>query len=588
MNTNVGRLSEFLQLLWADATRFVRVRLLTVLALVVTASILTALGPVALKLVLDGFMGKAKGIAISPLLLIGMYGVSQWLARSIGEIRGLVYARAERRMFRSLSERLFAHLMHLPLRFHLDRQTGAIIQTLENGLQGYQMIAHHLVFTMLPVLFELGTVVLVLARLSQPAFFGLFCGALICYAAAFANRQKTLAKSAASASAAHIAANAVMTDSILNYETVKYFTAESQVQEEHSQALTKTEVKWVSFYGLSAFKGLGVSAIYGVFLITTALFAAHNVRAGRMTVGDFVLINTYMLQLTKPVEMLGYAMQALSQGLAMLEKMLAVFREAPEPQRGDDRSLIAGPGELEFASVSLAYTADRLVLKHVSFRVPAGRTLGIVGASGSGKSTIVRLLARLLEPTEGRILLDGVPISSMSLRTLRQAVAVVPQEALLFDATIAYNIGFGKRGANQAEIEAAAKLARLHEFILTLPEQYHTRIGERGVKLSGGEKQRLSIARAIIRQPRIYVFDEATSSLDSVSERQIVENLRELSLGSTTLVIAHRLSTVAHADAIAVLAGGTIVEQGTHESLLRKGGQYAALWTAQQRGAVAA
>lgn len=588
MSGSVGRLSEFITLLWADATRFVKVRLLTVLALVVIAAVLTALGPVALKMVVDGLAAPNKDVAPSPQLLIGLYVLSQWLARSIGEVRGLVYARAERRMFRTVSERLFAHLMQLPLRFHLERQTGAINQILANGLQGYQMILHHLVFTLLPVLFELATVVLILGRLAQPVFLGLFCGAFLCYAAVFAYAVRTVARTAKSASAAHVAAIAVMTDSILNYEAVKYCTAEAHVQERLRAELTQTEVKWVRSCERSAFNGLGVAAIYAIFLFATAAFAVSRIEAHQMTVGDFVLVNTYMLQLTKPLEMIGFALQALSQGLAMLTKLLEVFREPPEPQRADTLLPASGSGQLEFESVSASYTPGRSVLKGVSFRVPAGHTLGVVGASGSGKSTVVRLLVRLLEPVDGRILLDGTPISAMSLQTLRQAIAVVPQESLLLDETIAYNIAFGRRGTTQVEIERAAKLAHLHEFILSLPEQYQTRVGERGVKLSGGEKQRLSIARAVVRQPRIYVFDEATSSLDSVSERQIVENLRELSLGSTTLVIAHRLSTVAHADVIAVLADGTVVEQGTHDSLLRRGGSYAALWAAQQKATVAA
>ncbi len=588
MSAGVEGLPELLRLIWSDASSFVKVRLATVLSLVVTASILTALGPVALKLVVDVFTGKTGGKSLSPLLLIGLYVLSQWLARSIGELRGLIYARAERRMFRTVSERLFAHLMRLPLRFHLERQTGAVSQTLENGLQGYQMILHHLVFTFLPVVAELATIVLVLTRLAHPIFLGLFCGALVCYAAAFVYATTTVARAAKTASAAHIAANAAMTDSILNYETVKCFTAESLVQEKVSLALARTEVEWVDFYRGYAVNGLCVATIFATFLAATVLCAAHEVQGGLMTVGDFVLVNSYMLQLVKPVEMLGYAMQGMSQGLAMLDKMLALFRETPESQRADGRAALPGAGKLEFEAVSLSYTPDRSVLKNVSFRVPAGRTLGVVGASGSGKSTLVRLLVRLLEPDDGRILLDGVPIASMSLRTLRQAIAVVPQEPLLFDDTIAYNIGFGKQGATQDEIEQAAKLAHLHEFVLSLPEQYNTRVGERGIKLSGGEKQRLSIARAAIKHPRIYVFDEATSSLDSVSERGITQNLQDLSRFSTTLVIAHRLSTVVHADEIAVLEGGTVVESGTHASLLRRGGRYAVLWTAQQQGSVAA
>jgi ATP-binding cassette subfamily B protein len=588
IRNSFGSLREVFHLVWSEASRYVRVRLALVLALVITASVLTALGPVALKLVVDGFTGQAQGVQTSAFVLIGLYVLSQWLARTVGEIRGLVYARAERRMFRTLSERLFAHLMHLPLRFHLDRQTGALSQTLDNGLQGYQMILHHLVFTFLPVTAELGTIIIVLTHLNQPVFLVLFCGALACYAAAFAYAATTISRAAKTASAAHVDANAAMTDSILNYETVKYFTAESVVQEKVSRALSRTETEWVGFYRRYAFNGLGVATIFAAFLGATIMYAAHEVQGGRMTVGDFVLINTYMLQVVRPVEMLGYAMQGLSQGVAMLEKMLGLFRERTEPRQADDRVPLGGPGELVFENVSLSYRPDRSVLTDVSFKVPAGKTLGIVGASGAGKSTIVRLLVRLFEPDSGRVVLDGVPISELSLPKLRQSIAVVPQDTVLFNDTIGYNIQFGKAHSSRDEIEQAGRLAHLHDFIMGLPDGYETRVGERGVKLSGGEKQRVSIARAAIKCPRIYVFDEATSSLDSRTEREILRNLQEISRFSTTLVIAHRLSTVVHADEIVVLDSGTIVERGTHAALLRQNGRYAALWEAQQQGPVAA
>lgn len=337
-----------------------------------------------------------------------------------------------------------------------------------------------------------------------------------------------------------------------------------------------------------AFNGLAVAMIFAAFLGATVLYAANEVLGGRMTVGDFVLVNSYMLQVVRPVEMLGYAMQCLSQGVAMLQKMLALLRERPEPQTADGRVQFGEPGKLEFDAVSLSYGPGRSVLRGVSFKIPAGKTLGVVGASGSGKSSLVRLLVRLLEPDSGRILLDGVPISELSLPRLRQAIAVVPQDTVLFNDSIAYNIALGRPGSSQNEIVEAAKLAHLHDFIMSLPERYETKVGERGVKLSGGERQRVSIARAAIKRPRIYIFDEATSSLDSNTEREILSNLQEISRSSTTLVIAHRLSTVVHADALIVLEDGIVAERGTHASLLSQKGRYAALWEAQQQGSVVA
>ena len=571
-----------LALIWLHTDRFVKVRLFLAVSSLVLASVFTALGPLALKNVVDAIAGDSTGTEVSITVLVILYVLTQWLARGTGELRALLYAYAERRMFRTLSEKLFAHVMRLPLRFHLGRQTGAIGQTLQNGLQGYELILHHLVFTFLPVVAELATIVIVLVRLDQPIFFAFYAGASLCYAIVFGVTVSRVMKTANAASATSIDASATMTDSILNYETVKYFAAERVVQEKVSRALRKTEREWVSFYRLYSMSGLAVATTYAAFLALTILYAVKQVQVGAMTIGGFVLVNTYMLQIIRPIEMLGYAVQGFSQGIAMLDSMLKLLQERPESDDAAATVATTGPGSLEFDSVSVSYRSDRTILDGVSFRIPAGKTLGIVGTSGAGKSTIVRLVTRLLEADSGRILLDGMPIAQMPLSAVRQAIAVVPQDTVLFNDTIGYNIAFGKEGCTQQEIEEAARLAHLHEFIVSLPEGYETQVGERGVKLSGGEKQRVSIARAALKHPRIYVFDEATSSLDSKTERQILHNLREISSEQTTLVIAHRLSTVVHADEIVVLEHGTIVERGTHASLIDQNNRYAALWRAQQ------
>ncbi|HKS77037.1 MAG TPA: ATP-binding cassette domain-containing protein, partial [Terriglobales bacterium] len=484
--------------------------------------------------------------------------------------------------------RLFAHIMELPLNFHLDRQTGAVGQTLESALQGYQMILHHLVYTVLPVAVELSTIIVVLARLAQPAFIVLFCGAIVCYVVAFAYASTTVSRTAKSATAAHIAAHAVMSDSVMNYEVVKCFSAETMLQEKVSAALARTEAEWVTFYRLYAWSGLRVAVIFSAFLAATMLYAARQMMLRAMTIGDFVLVSTYMLQVVRPIEMLGYAVQAMLQGVAMLEQMIVLFRQKPEPRDACHCLRVNGPGAVEFRRVSLSYAPNSPALRNVSFRVPAGKTLGVIGASGSGKSTLVRLLVRLFDPDSGTILLDDVPISKLSLFALRQAIAVVPQDTILFNDSIAYNIAVGKPRASLMDVVEAAKVAHLHNFIASLPHGYETRVGERGVKLSGGEKQRISIARAALRRSLVYVFDEATSSLDSRTEREILANLREIARERTTLVIAHRLSTIVHADEIVVLDGGMVVERGTHFELLRRRGHYAGLWEAQQQGSAVA
>lgn len=587
MQNGSPRLSEILILLGREATPFVKWRLACVLVLVVASAILAALGPVALKLLVDGFTGRGHSGAAFSLLLVALYVLTQFLARVAGEVRGLIYRRIQWRTFRTLSERLFAHLMHLPLRFHLERHTGAVSETLTTGLEGLQLIVNQLMLTVLPVTLQLATVVVVVARMAPPPFLAIFCGALLCYAGTFGFSASGVSKSARIASAARVEAGAVITDGLLNYETVKYFTAESMVQERVGRALARSETEWLTFSRLFARNGILLATIYAAFLAATTAYATTATRRGDMTLGNFVLINTYMLQLLQPMEMLGYAMQSCSQGLAMLEKLTHVFREVAEPSPRIRGGSAPGAGTVHFDRVSLSYRKDRPVLRHVTFSVGPKRTLGVVGPSGSGKSTIIRLLMRLLEPDSGQILLDDVPISALDLSHLRGAIAVVPQDTVLFNDTLSYNIAFGSAHASLADVQYAARIARLHEFIVSLPDRYDTRVGERGLKLSGGERQRVSIARAVLKRPRIYVFDEATSSLDSQTEQDILVSLREIARHSSTLVIAHRLSTVLHADEIVVLEHGQIVEQDNHTNLLRKNGRYACLWRAQHHSTAA-
>ncbi len=372
----------------------------------------------------------------------------------------------------------------------------------------------------------------------------------------------------------------------MNHEAIKYFDAERVVCNRYDTALGHRESAWRRFFNEYAINALIVASIFGLSLAVSLIYAARDVAHGAMTVGDFVLINAYVVRLVQPLEMLGFAVRDIAQGVAFLSAMLALLREKTE---GSGTLVLttrasASNGELTFEQVNFSYRQERVVLKDVSFTVPAGKTVAIVGVSGSGKSSLIRLLFRLYDPDSGRILLDGLPIADMPLSTVRQSIAVVAQDVVLFHDTISRNIGFGRFGASQLEIEDAARLAQLHDVIMAMPEGYETVVGERGLKLSGGERQRVAIARAALKRPRIYVFDEATSSLDSRTEKEILRNLTELSSRCTTLVIAHRLSTIIHADEILVLNRGVIAERGAHDELRTLGGYYAGLWDAQQTG----
>ncbi len=580
-----GSVQELSSFIWRQTDRVVKTRLALVAALIAGGSVVTALGPVALKWVVDSFTPHAAGIAVAPVLVIGFYVSSQWLTRALGEMLAYTYSKAERRLFRSLRERLFAHLLQLPFGFHLRRQTGALSQILENGLGGFQMAVYHLTFAVFPMTVELITMVVVLARLAPSMFLWLFTGALVCYSVTYACAAVVLIRRAAAAADADTLANGAILDGIMNVEIVKYFTAESTVVRKARHALLHAEDEWISYYRRFSFAGLTVAAIFGAFLATAMLLAVRQIQHSHMTVGNFVLIYSYMLQITRPAEALGTAIQSLSRGYGMALKMMDLFREPPEPHQGVTAGAWHVRGKLKYEAVSVSYDGRRTALNDVSFEVAAGKTLGIVGASGSGKSTLVRLLVRFLEPDHGRILLDDRSIATLPLTTLRQSIAVVPQETILFDDTIGYNIGFGKDGATQVDIEQAARLARLHDFIAHLPLRYDTRVGERGIQLSAGERQRVSIARAAIKRPAIYVFDEATSSLDTNTEREILCSLRAMARSSTTIMIAHRLSTVVRADEIIVLDAGEIVERGAHGALLAKNGHYARFWRAQQSDA---
>lgn len=579
-------LGEAIALLRSAIDPYAKVRLMWAVAFVVGGAIAAALTPIALQSAVDSLVEGNVGVwRYAPVLLIAAYVGGQFLSTAFVDLRLLVFGMADQRLRRRMSGKLFAHVVRMPMRSHLSRKVGELVDTTEQGVIGYQLVLTHLVYTVFPVVIELAIVVAVLLSLGRGSYLSILGASAAAYVYVFSRGASAMRTPAQSASRGHIAASGVLADALVNCETIKYFGAEPVVTGRYDSTLYQAEGFWRTLYRRRAMTGLVVAAIFAGSLAWLLSWAAKDVAQGRMTVGEFVLINAYAVRLVQPLAMLGVAVRDIVQGLAFLDRMLLLLREPVESgseRQAADEACVPSEGALTFENVSFSYERNRAVLEKVSFSVAAGRTVAIVGASGSGKSSISRLLFRLYEVNEGRILLDGVPIADMALSDVRNAIAIVPQDTVLFHDTVEQNIAIARRGASRAEVEEAARVAHLHDFIVGLPEEYETVVGERGLKLSGGERQRIAIARAVLKRPRVFVFDELTSSLDANTEQEILRSLEEVSSKTTSLVIAHRLSTVMHADEILVLEKGAIVERGTHLTLLEGKGRYASLWRAQQ------
>lgn len=580
-------LREALKIYWSAADSYAKWRLLLALVLVASGALLAALTPIALKLVIDALARNPNSPAsyLPPLALVALYVAGQYCWRCSTELRTMLHGHAEQRVRRKIGLRLFDHLIRLPMRFHLERKTGAMGQIAEQGLRGYDLLLTHLVYTIIPVTIEFVVVVLVMVHFSHSTYLIIFGVTAVAYFFAFHRWATVIHDPTEKIATAHIDSGALLSDTLLNAETVKYFDAEPIVSRHYDQALSRTESAWRRFFNSYAVNGVTVATIFALSLGATLFLAVHDVARGAMTVGDFVLVNAYVVRLVQPLELLGFAVRDVAQGLAFLGAMLRLFNEQPESVTTSSLCDTHVPGELVFEDVSFSYRPEHRVLRNVSLKVAAGSTVAVVGVSGSGKSSLIRLLFRLYEPDSGRILLNGVPVKEMALSVVRRSIAIVPQDTVLMNTSIAANLAIARADCSRSEIEEAARVADLHDFIMSLPEQYETAVGERGLKLSGGERQRVAIARAVLKKPKIAVFDEATSSLDSRTEREILRNLATLSNRCTTLVIAHRLSTVVRADEILVLHQGAIVERGTHDQLRALNGRYTTLWNAQQAGA---
>jgi ATP-binding cassette subfamily B protein len=527
--------------------------------------------------------GGAAAIVL-PIGLLLAYGGARVMIVAFAGLREALFAKVVQRAIRQAALRTFRHLHGLSLRYHLERQTGGLSRSVERGTRGIETLLDYMVFSIVPTIVEILLVCAVLWGLLDIWFALVTLATIAGYIAFTFAVTDWRIKFQKEMIARDTEANTKAIDSLLNYETVKYFGNEEHEARRFDGALQAYERAAVqSTLSLSALN-VGQGAIIAAGLVTVMYLAGRGVVDRTMTVGDFVLVNTYLIQLYLPLNFLGFTYRNVRQALIDMAAMFRLLDVAPEVvDRPGAPDLAATAGEIRFENVSFGYDARRPILKGVSFVVPPGKTVAIVGPSGAGKSTISRILYRFYDVTDGRVLIDGQDIRDVRQHSLREAIGIVPQDTVLFNDTIRYNIAYGRPGASADEVEEAARLARIHGFVAELPDGYASMVGERGLKLSGGEKQRVAIARTILKRPRILLFDEATSALDSHTEQEIQRSLDEVSADHTTLIIAHRLSTVIHADEILVLQQGRIVERGTHDSLLAAEGSYAKLWQTQRR-----
>jgi ATP-binding cassette, subfamily B, heavy metal transporter len=563
-----------------------RGRVLVSFAFLIGAKVINVYVPLLYKGAVDALSpGHAAVITVPVALVIG-YGIARVGAQLFAELRDAVFAKVGQRAVRRLALATFRHLHALSLRFHLERQTGGLSRAIERGIRGTEFLLSYMLFNVVPTLFEILLVCAILWGFYRASFALATLATIIAYIAFTFSVTDWRIKFRREMNERDSEANTRAIDSLLNFETVKYFANEAHEAQRFDQALRAYERAAVRSQTTLSALNIGQGIIIATGLVTVMLLAGFGVAAGRMTVGDFVLVNSYLVQLYSPLNVLGMVYRNIKQSLTDLESMFRLLSVKAEIEDRLGAPALAVPrGEVVFDRVSFHYDPRRPILAEVSFRVPPGGTVAIVGPSGAGKSTIARLLFRFYDVNAGAIRIDGQDLRDVTQDSLRRAIGVVPQDTVLFNDTVRYNIAYGRPGAGDAEIEEAARHARIHDFIASLPDGYQSQVGERGLKLSGGEKQRVAIARVILKAPRILIFDEATSALDTKTEQEIQANLDEVSAGRTTLVIAHRLSTVVNADEILVLDQGRIVERGDHAALLAEGGVYAAMWARQQQEA---
>lgn len=569
---------SLLPYLWEFKGRVIAALILLLLAKLANVSV-----PLILKEIID-VLDQPKALVVLPLFLLLAYGILRFCSTLFGELRDAVFAKVTQRAIRRVAIQVFAHLHSLSLRFHLARQTGGVSRDIERGTRGISFLLNFMLFNILPTFLEIGLVMLILINRYDIWFFIITLLTLLAYIALTLIVTEWRMIFRRTMNDMDSKANTRAIDSLLNYETVKYFGNEAWETQRYDEHLQQWEKAAVRNQTSLATLNTGQSAIIAIGITLLMLMAADKVVTGEMSLGDLVLVNAFLLQLYMPLHFLGFVYREIKHSLADMEKLFSLLDENQEIiDRQNAIKLNAGNITVAFTHVSFSYETNRQILFDVNFTIPAGSTVAVVGQSGSGKSTLARLLFRFYDVTDGKILINDHDLRDITQESLRAMIGIVPQDTVLFNESIYYNIAYGRPSATQEEILAAAKSAHIHDFIDSVPDKYQTQVGERGLKLSGGEKQRIAIARAILKNPAILVFDEATSALDSRTEKNIQKELKQLAKDRTTLVIAHRLSTIIDANQILVMDNGRIIERGTHQQLLIKNGTYAQMWKLQQQ-----